>query len=119
VSDVRIPVAVWEISAVWSLAIIVPFPVMKLSRFGICSRSDGTFGLSRRRCVLSNWRSDCDPYQGCSPSHSSLPLLAFPCMAGESLAAASCPAGDEAATLRRRSGDRRRATPGPYYSRER
>src|SRR5262245_29009174 len=28
---------------------------MKLSRFGICSRSEGTFGLSRRKCTLSSW----------------------------------------------------------------
>src|SRR5882762_1891336 len=28
---------------------------MKLSRLGICSRSEGTFGLSRVKCVLSNW----------------------------------------------------------------
>src|SRR6516164_3495754 len=33
----------------------MPFCRRKLSRFGICSRSDGTFGLSRRRCTLSNW----------------------------------------------------------------
>ena len=54
-SEVRIPVAVCEISAVWSFAIIVPLPVMKLRKCGICSRSDGTFALSRKRCVLSNW----------------------------------------------------------------
>src|ERR1051326_1286791 len=29
---------------------------MKFSRFGICSRSDGTSGLSREKCTLSNWR---------------------------------------------------------------
>src|SRR6267143_2339114 len=28
---------------------------MKLSRLGICSRSEGTLGLSRVKCVLSNW----------------------------------------------------------------
>ena len=28
----------------------------QLSRCGICSRSDGTLGLSRRRWTLSNWR---------------------------------------------------------------
>ena len=49
------PVAVCEISAVWSLASSLPLPLMKLSRCGICSRSDGTFGLSRRKWVLSNW----------------------------------------------------------------
>src|SRR5689334_18865669 len=41
---------------VWSLLRSVPFDLMKLSRLGICSRSDGTFGLSRRRCTLSNWK---------------------------------------------------------------
>src|ERR1700749_811226 len=33
---------------------MVPFCVMKLSRFGICSKSDGTLGLSRVKCTLSN-----------------------------------------------------------------
>src|ERR1700730_11111220 len=32
---------------------MTPLPWMKFSRFGICSRSDGTLGLSRRRCTLS------------------------------------------------------------------
>src|ERR1700716_4226500 len=48
-------VAVWAINGVWWLAIITPLCSMKLSRLGICSRSDGTFGLSRVRWVLSNW----------------------------------------------------------------
>src|SRR5258706_9313109 len=48
-------VAVCEISGVWWLGDRTPLPVMKLSRLGICSRSDGTFGLSRVKCVLSNW----------------------------------------------------------------
>src|SRR5260370_16746958 len=39
---------------VWVLESIVAFFSMKLSRFGICSRSDGTFGLSRKKCTLSN-----------------------------------------------------------------
>ena len=55
VSELRIPPAVWEISTVWSFVSSVPLSLMKLSRFGICSRSDGTLGLSRRKCVLSNW----------------------------------------------------------------
>ena len=42
-------------SAVWSFASTIPLFRRKLSRCGICSRSDGTFGLSRRKCVLSNW----------------------------------------------------------------
>src|SRR2546430_9138547 len=27
----------------------------KKNKCGICSRSDGTLGLSRKKCVLSNW----------------------------------------------------------------
>jgi hypothetical protein len=50
-----IPPAVCEIRIVWSLLSSVPFAVRKFFRFGICSRSEGTFGLSRNRCVLSNW----------------------------------------------------------------
>src|SRR5438132_11965330 len=46
-------VAVWEISGVCSLVSSVPFDFRKFSRCGICSRSDGTFGLSRVKCVLS------------------------------------------------------------------
>src|SRR5258707_2448606 len=47
--------AVCEISGVCSLASSVPLPSMKLSRCGICSRSDGTLGLSRLKWTLSNW----------------------------------------------------------------
>src|SRR5205807_4742695 len=47
-------VAVWAISGVWWLVSSVPLFSMKLSRCGICSRSDGTFGLSRKKCTLSN-----------------------------------------------------------------
>src|SRR5262249_40383398 len=50
---VRMPFAVCEISTVWLLVNSVPFPRMKSSRFGICSRSEGTSGLSRRKCTLS------------------------------------------------------------------
>src|SRR5439155_5517387 len=33
----------------------VPLLVMKLSRLGICSRSEAAFARSRKRWVLSNW----------------------------------------------------------------
>ena len=39
--------AVCAISGVCSSDTSVPLPVMKLSRFGICCRSLGTFGWSR------------------------------------------------------------------------
>src|SRR6266702_6029283 len=55
VNDVRMSVAVCEMSGVWWLVSSTPLLSMKLSRFGICSRSDGTLGLSRVKCVLSNW----------------------------------------------------------------
>src|SRR4029078_3027136 len=45
---VRIPFPVRAIRTVGSFVSSVPFPRMKFSRCGICSRSDGTFGLSRR-----------------------------------------------------------------------
>ena len=35
----------WAMSGVWLLDSIVPFCSMKLSRFGIISRSEGTFGI--------------------------------------------------------------------------
>src|SRR3954454_9684962 len=53
VSDVRIPFAVCEMRTLWSFVSRAPMLRMKFSRFGICSRSDGTFGLSRRKCTLS------------------------------------------------------------------
>jgi hypothetical protein len=49
------PPAVCEMRIVWSFDRSVPLSFMKFSRFGICSRSDGTFGVSCRRWVLSNW----------------------------------------------------------------
>ncbi len=38
----------------WLFESSVPLPSMKFSRFGSISRSDGTFGLSRKKCTLSN-----------------------------------------------------------------
>src|SRR6476660_1250244 len=43
-------------SIVWSFVNSVPLPRKKFNRCGICSRSDGTFGLSRRKWTLSNVR---------------------------------------------------------------
>src|SRR5215471_7387749 len=56
VRSVRIPFAVCEMRTVWLLVRSVPLLRIKLSKFGICSRSDGTFGLSRRKCTLSKMR---------------------------------------------------------------
>jgi hypothetical protein len=47
--------AVWAMSGVCSFPDSVPWPDRKSFRAGTCSRSDGTFGLSRERCVLSYW----------------------------------------------------------------
>src|SRR5580704_10408730 len=38
---------------VWLFESMVPLPSMKLSKCGINSRSDGTFGLSRKKWTLS------------------------------------------------------------------
>src|SRR5258708_6019165 len=46
--------AVCAMSGVWLLVSRVPLPVKKFSRFGIISRSLGTFGLSREKWTLSN-----------------------------------------------------------------
>src|SRR5262249_11990143 len=44
---------------VWLFVRRVPLLRMKRSRFGICSRSDGTLGLSRRKCdVIENQIDD-------------------------------------------------------------
>src|SRR5271155_1246699 len=51
---VRMSSAVCAISGVWLLDRKVPLPSKKFSRFGSISRSDGTFGLSRKKCTLSN-----------------------------------------------------------------
>src|ERR1700693_2006422 len=57
-------VAVWAMSGVCSLVSSVPLPVMKFSRAGIGSRSDGTFGLSRVKWVLSKttFTTCCTPF---------------------------------------------------------
>src|SRR5579862_3958740 len=45
--------AVCAISGVWLFDRIVPLFSKKFSRLGICSRSEGTLGLSRKKCTLS------------------------------------------------------------------
>src|SRR3984957_13715863 len=51
---VRMSSAVCAMSGVWLLLRKVPLFSKKLSRLGIISRSDGTLGLSRKKCTLSN-----------------------------------------------------------------
>src|SRR5215468_732648 len=51
---VRLSFAVWAISGVCEFEKTVPLLFRKFNRCGICSRSDGTFGLSREKCTLSN-----------------------------------------------------------------
>ena len=50
------PPAVCEIRIVCWLLLTVPLSVRKLSRLGICSRSDAALARSRVRWVLSNCR---------------------------------------------------------------
>src|SRR5215469_9226828 len=49
--------AVWAIRGVWLFDRNVPLFSKKFSRFGIIWRSDGTFGLSRKKWTLSNVRT--------------------------------------------------------------
>src|SRR5690348_13775088 len=53
VNDVRMSSAVCAISGVWLFDRNEPLPSKKLSRLGMSSRSDGTFGLSRKKWTLS------------------------------------------------------------------
>src|SRR5215469_38291 len=46
--------AVCEMRTAWWLPSKVPVCWRKFSRWGICSRSEGTFGLSRVKWTLSN-----------------------------------------------------------------
>src|SRR3954469_21162840 len=50
---VRMSSAVCAISGGWVFDSTVPLDFRKFSRCGICSRSDGTLGLSREKCTLS------------------------------------------------------------------
>src|SRR3954453_15780036 len=50
----RLSSAVCAIRGVCELGKTVPFDLRKFSSVGICSRSDGTFGLSRKKWTLSN-----------------------------------------------------------------
>src|SRR5262249_12754915 len=54
-SVVRISTDVWEMSGVWWSVRTEPLSSRKLRRFGICSRSEGTLEMSRRKWTLSNW----------------------------------------------------------------
>src|SRR5215470_19467757 len=86
---------------VWLFVRSVPWLRIKLSRFGICSRSDGTLGLSRRKCTLSKMRKiTCSILLSSDPSRH--PLTLFPMsaeMAGLALrtvtAARASPIRDE------------------------
>jgi len=51
--DDRLSSAVWAMIGVCEFEKTVPLSFRKLSRCGICSRSDGTFGLSREKWTLS------------------------------------------------------------------
>src|SRR6201995_1577873 len=66
---------VCAISGVWLLESIVPLLVKKLSRFGMSCRSDGTFGLSRKKWTLSKviWTTCLTPF----PSWHVLALSTF------------------------------------------
>jgi len=50
---VRMSSAVCAISGVWLFDRNVPLSSKKFSRFGSICRSEGTFGLSRKKCTLS------------------------------------------------------------------
>ncbi len=49
----RLSSAVCAMSGVCMFESTVPFASRKCSRVGICSRSEGTFGLSLKKCTLS------------------------------------------------------------------
>ena len=70
--------AVCAMSGVWLFDRNVPLFSKKFSRFGIISRSEGTFGLSRKKCTLSNvsWTTCLMPLPSWQP------LLAITCTAG-------------------------------------
>src|SRR6201999_508438 len=68
VNEVRMSSAVCAISGVWLFDRNEPLFSKKSSRFGISSRSDGTFGLSRKKWTLSkvSWTTCFMP---CARSH--------------------------------------------------
>src|SRR3984957_14884812 len=61
---VRMSSAVCAISGVWLFDRNVPLFSKKLSRFGMSCRSDGTFGLSRKKWTLSKviWTTCLTPF---------------------------------------------------------
>jgi hypothetical protein len=50
----RLSSAVCAISGVWLFESMTPLSWMKSLRCGMSSRSEGTLGLSRKKCTLSN-----------------------------------------------------------------
>src|SRR5712692_12087041 len=101
-------VPVCEISGVWWLLSTVPLGTRKLKRFGICSMSDGTFGLSRRKWTLSNCRAMTCLIAPLA-EFSWQPALGFAACAGSAaVAMAKVAAGSIAAATKR---TRRDATP--------
>src|SRR5579862_2975340 len=78
--------AVCAISGVWLFDRIVPLLVKKFSRFGISSRSDWTFGLSRKKWTLSkvSWTTCWMPlprWQDALSSTSLIPAVLAACVA--------------------------------------
>src|SRR2546423_14044705 len=107
-------VAVCEISGVCSLVRTVPFDSRKLRRWGICSRSEGTFGLSRVKCVLSKtmlitcWT----PLPRWQLDDAALELALDPLAAWVAGTAATCQPTESAATAASRSS---RLIPNPQH----
>src|SRR5690242_11871079 len=94
VNDVRMSSAVCAISGVWLFDRNEPLFSKKFSRFGMSSRSDGTFGLSRKKWTLSK--------VSCTTCLTPLPRLHVLVLAGAALLtdpdAAACADPDEPAT---------------------
>src|SRR5260370_39630144 len=100
---------------VWVLESIVAFFSMKLSRFGICSRSDGTFGLSRKKRTLSNviCTTCCTPLPS-EQAGDAVVVAAEAAVAGEKATAFAQVAAARAAPLPRWPvRDERRRNPSP------
>src|SRR5207244_5297869 len=97
-------VVVLEVHGVCPWVRSVLFDFRKLSRCGICSRSDGTFGLSRVKCVLSKtmlitcWT----PLPRWQLDDAALELLLGPPAAWVAGTAATCHPIESAATAARR-----------------
>ena len=96
-------VAVWAMIGVCSLVSSVPLPFRKFSSAGICSRSDGTFGLSRVKCVLSKTMliTCCTPLPSAQLDDAAFALLVAPALAWAGTAAACHPTESAATTASR------------------